>query len=356
MGYRQPTEIQEQVLPTLLDGNDVIGQAQTGTGKTAAFGIPLVEGIEEGLRAPQALVLAPTRELALQISEELRRLARFLPEITIVTLYGGAGYGRQFEDLKDGAQVVVGTPGRIIDHLQRGTLKLDQVDYVVLDEADRMLDMGFLPDVERILRRTPRDRQTALFSATVPTVIRILSRRHMSRPVSIQVKPEEPTVEGVEQIYFEVAQRDKVDALLWLLEHEPPEQAMIFRQTKIGVDKLVSALRRHGLPAEAIHGDMSQRVREKVLHDFRAGKLKYLVATDVASRGLDIPDVSHIFNYDIPEDAEAYVHRIGRTARAGRTGTAVTFVSEWDLEHLAPIQKIVGDRLERRVLPMYQQG
>src|SRR6266567_1277572 len=355
MGYVQPTEIQAQVIPLLLDTRDVIGQAQTGTGKTAAFGIPLIEGIDETLLYPQALVLAPTRELAMQIGVELRKLAQYLPGITVATIYGGASYGRQFDDLKAGAQVVVGTPGRVIDHIGRGTLKLDQIDYLVLDEADRMLDMGFLPDVERILRRTPRERQTALFSATVPTVIRILSRRYMYEPAMVHVQPQQVTVEEVEQVYYEVADRDKLEGLISLFEQDQPERAMIFRQTKLGVDRLVGTLKRRGLAVEAIHGDMSQKVREYVLNEFRGGKLTYLVATDVAARGLDIPEVSHVFNYDIPEDSEAYVHRIGRTARAGRSGSAVTFVGEWDADKLPPIQKIVGGLLKRKLLPIYDR-
>ena len=261
----------------------------------------------------------------MQIGEELRRIARYIPGLQIATIYGGASYGRQLEDLKAGAQVVVGTPGRILDHIGRGTLKLDAVNYLILDEADRMLDMGFLPDVERILRRTPRGRQTALFSATVPTVIRILSRRYMHDPVTIHVQPQQVTVDEVEQVYYEVADRDKVEGLLSLLELDPPERAMIFRQTKIGVDRLVVTLKRRGLTVSAIHGDMSQAVREHVLREFREGRLRYLVATDVAARGLDIPEVSHVFNFDIPEDSEQYVHRIGRTARAGRSGCAMTF-------------------------------
>jgi ATP-dependent RNA helicase DeaD len=353
MGYVEPTEIQARVIPLLLDGRDVIGQAQTGTGKTAAFGIPLVEGIDETLRHPQALVLAPTRELALQISDELRKIAKYIDGICLVTLYGGAGYRRQLEDLASGAQIVVGTPGRVLDHIGRGTLKLDRVDYLVLDEADRMLDMGFLPDVERILRRTSRERQTALFSATVPTVIRVLSRRYMSEPATVHVQPEQITVEEVEQVYYEVADRDKVEGLLSLAEQDPPERAMIFRQTKLGVDRLEANLRRRGLSVAAIHGDMSQKLRERVLRQFRDGELKYLIATDVAARGLDIPEVSHVFNYDIPEDPEAYVHRIGRTARAGRSGRAVTFVGEWDADKLPPIQRLVGSRLERKILPIY---
>jgi ATP-dependent RNA helicase DeaD len=356
MGFRHPTEIQARVIPLLLDGLDVIGQAQTGTGKTAAFGIPLIEGIEEDKPYTQAVVLAPTRELAIQIGEELRRLARYIPAINVVTIYGGASYGRQFDDLKAGAHVVVGTPGRVLDHLGRGTLKLDNIDYLVLDEADRMLDMGFLPDVERILRRTPRERQTSLFSATMPTVIRILSRRYMFEPATVHVQPQQVTVSEVDQAYYEVADRDKVEGLISLIQADPPERAMIFRQTKIGVDRLVGLLKRRGLTVEAIHGDMSQKVREQVLSQFRDGTVTYLVATDVAARGLDIPEVSHVFNYDIPEDSEAYVHRIGRTARAGRSGAAVTFVGEWDSDKLPPIQKIVGDKLERRLLPIYARS
>ena len=355
MGYIRPTEIQSAVIPLLLENRDVIGQAQTGTGKTAAFGIPLIEGIDETLPHTQALVLAPTRELAMQIGAELRRIAQYIPGITVATLYGGASYSRQFEDLKTGAQVVVGTPGRVLDHIGRGTLRLDSVDYLVLDEADRMLDMGFLPDVERILRRTPRERQTALFSATVPTVIRILSRRYMHDPAVVHVQPQHITVEEVEQVYYEVADRDKVEGLVSLMEADPPERAMIFRRTKIGVDRLVATLKRRGLTVEAIHGDMSQKVREHVLREFRDGKLTYLVATDVAARGLDIPEVSHVFNYDIPEDSEAYVHRIGRTARAGRSGRAVMFVGEWDSDKLPPIQKLVGERLQRKLLPIYER-
>ncbi len=356
MGYDQPTEIQEKVIPLLLDGNDVIGQAQTGTGKTAAFGIPLVEGIDETRTYPQALVLAPTRELALQNADQIRQLAKYVPGITVATIYGGTSYNRQFEDLKAGAQIIVGTPGRVLDHMQRGTLTLGEIDYVVLDEADRMLDMGFLPDVERILRRTPRERQTALFSATMPNVIRILSRRYMYEPVSVAVQPERATVDEVEQVYYEVAERDKIEGLMSLIELDPPERAMIFRQTKFDVDKLEHALRRKGLTVAAIHGDMTQKMRERVLQDFRDGNLKYLVATDVAARGLDIPEVSHVFNYDVPEDTEAYVHRIGRTARAGRRGVAIAFVGEWDLDKLAPLQKLVHDKIERRVLPLYQQS
>jgi ATP-dependent RNA helicase DeaD len=293
--------------------------------------------------------------LAIQIGEELRKIGKYIPGINIVTIYGGSSYGRQFDGLKEGAHVVVGTPGRVLDHIGRGTLKLDKVEYLILDEADRMLDMGFLPDVERILRRTPRDRQTALFSATVPTVIRILSRRYMHNPATVHVQPQQITVEEVEQVYYEVADRDKVEGLISIIEQDKPERAMIFRQTKLGVDRLEANLRRRGLAVAAIHGDMSQKVREDVLGQFREGKLTFLIATDVAARGLDIPEVSHVFNFDIPEDSEAYIHRIGRTARAGRKGRAVLFVGEWDSDKLPPIQKLVGERLTRQLLPMYER-
>ncbi len=353
MGFVLPTEIQSRVIPLLLDGHDVIGQAQTGTGKTAAFGIPLIEGIYEDKPYPQALVLAPTRELALQISEEVRKIGRHIPGICIVTLYGGAGYGRQFEDLKAGAHVIVGTPGRVLDHISRGTLKLDNIDYLVLDEADRMLDMGFLPDVERILRRTPRERQTALFSATVPTVIRRLAMRYMREPATVVVRAEEPTVAQVEQVYYEVAERDKFVGLRHVLDTEQPQQAIMFCHMQIGVDRLTRSLQRAGYEAEALHGSLSQQQREKILRSFREGKLRLLVATNVASRGLDIPEVSHVINYDIPEDAETYVHRIGRTARAGRDGKAITFVAEWDAEAWAAIRKLTGEAIQEARLSFY---
>jgi ATP-dependent RNA helicase DeaD len=352
MGYAEPTEIQHQVIPVMLAGRDVIGQAQTGTGKTAAFGIPIVEGIREDAPGVQAVVLAPTRELALQITAEMRALARFRP-VRIASIYGGSSMRDQLDALAAGAQIVVGTPGRILDHLGRRTLDFSHVRVLILDEADRMLDMGFMPDVERIIRRLPRDRQTALFSATVPLVIRRLSARHMRNPETVAVRPEEPTVAQVEQVYYEVAERDKVAGLRHVLDNEQPAQAIIFCHTQIGVDRLSRALQRAGYPAEPIHGSLNQRQRERILRDFRSGRLPLLVATNVASRGLDIPEVSHVINFDIPEDAETYVHRIGRTARAGREGKAITFVAEWDTEAWAAIRKLTGESIRAERLPLY---
>ena len=352
MGYRDPTEIQAASIPLLLDGRDLMGQAQTGTGKTAAFGIPLVERIDPDRPVVQALVLAPTRELAMQISQELSRLARHR-EIRIATIYGGAPMGPQLLDLKLGAQVVVGTPGRILDHLSRGTMRLNEVRYLILDEADRMLDMGFMPDVERILRRTPRSRQTALFSATMPTVVRILARRHMKDPAWIQVKPEERTVAEVDQLYYEVAERDKSAGLKLILEEQKPERALVFCRTQVAVDRVTRFLRARGFQVEAIHGSMSQQHRERVIADFRRGDLPLLVATNVAARGLDIPEVSHVINYDIPEESESYIHRIGRTARMGRDGVAITFVAEWDGDSLAEIKKAVNGSLREERLALY---
>ena len=352
MDYRDPTEIQARTIPLLLAGRDVIGQAQTGTGKTAAFGIPLVELIDPERPVVQALVLAPTRELASQISEEVIRLGSYRG-VRIATVYGGAPMARQLLELKRGAQVVVGTPGRILDHLARGTMRLSDVRYLILDEADRMLDMGFMPDVEKILRRTPRSRQTALFSATMPTVVRIISRRHMKDPVLVQVKPEERTVAEVDQVYYEVAQRDKPDGLALILETERPERAIVFCRTQIAVDKLYRFLRSRGFEVEALHGSMSQQHRERVIADFRAGTLPLLVATNVAARGLDIPEVSHVVNYDIPEESESYIHRIGRTARMGREGKAITFVAEWDEGPLAEIRKVTNGALRQERLALY---
>jgi ATP-dependent RNA helicase DeaD len=352
MGYEQPTEIQARAIPVLLDGRDLMGQAQTGTGKTAAFGVPLANRLRPEDRYPQALVLAPTRELAVQISAELARITVHLG-VRVATIYGGARMGPQLDALEAGAQVVVGTPGRIIDHLRRGTLGLERVGLVILDEADRMLDMGFMPDVERILRTTPRRRQTALFSATMPLVIRIMARRHMRDPIWIQVKPEQPTVEEVEQVYYDVAEQDKPAAMLEVIETYEPERMIVFCRTQVAVDRLTRFLQRRGVKAEAIHGSLSQALRERTLRRFRTGDLRVLIATNVAARGLDIPEISHVVNYDIPEETESYIHRIGRTARMGRQGVAITFVAEWDQQAFRAIQKVAKGEIQSRRLRMY---
>jgi ATP-dependent RNA helicase DeaD len=353
MGYRQPTLIQARAIPLLLDGQDVMAQAQTGTGKTAAFGIPIAHHIKEDDRVPQVLILAPTRELASQISDELGRLCAHL-DLRIATIYGGARMGPQLDALESGAQIIVGTPGRVLDHLRRGTLRLDTIGLVVLDEADRMLDMGFMPDVEQILRRTPRERQTALFSATMPLVIRIMARRYMHQPAMVAVKPEQATVDEVDQVYYEVAEQDKPYGLLEILRADEPEWVMVFRRTQAGVDRLASFLERQGVKAAPIHGSLSQSVRERTLERFRRGALQVLVATNVAARGLDIPEVTHVVNFDIPEETESYIHRIGRTARMGRQGMAITFVGEWDREAFEGIRKVANGALRQGQLEMYR--
>ena len=350
MKYDAPTAVQEEVIPLVRDGRDVVGQAQTGTGKTAAFGIPLVEAIDRGARAPQALVLVPTRELAVQVTGEISRLGQFWG-VRAVAIYGGQAMSRQLSAIRQGVHIIVATPGRLMDHMQRGTLEIGHVRSVVLDEADQMLDIGFADDIDRILRRTPRSRQTLLFSATMPGPIMALARRYLKEPAWVRVGGDAEPVEQVRQLYYEVADRDRPSALEELLR-EPGliTQALVFRRTKIGVDRLLAYLQRRGYDAQAIHGDMSQSQRDSVMGHFRSGSLRILVATNVAARGLDIPAVSHVINYDMPDNLEEYVHRIGRTARMGRFGTAITFVSEWDFPALDVIQSHVGDDLERAEL------
>lgn len=351
LGWERPTPIQALVIPAMRLGGDVVGQSQTGSGKTAAFAIPILQMVDPQSPTVQALVTVPTRELAEQVTEDFRELGRYM-QVGVVPIYGGSSYERQIQSLRDGAQVVVGTPGRILDHLARGTLTFRHVHTVVLDEADRMLDMGFAPDMERILRQTPRSRQTALFSATVPTYIRRIVHRYMRDPSWITIKASQPTVAEVEQIYYEVAERDKVAALCELLDTQNYPHVLVFRHTQRGVDRLASALKRRGYHAEGFHGGMSQRDRNLVLDRFATGELPILIATNVASRGLDIDDVSHVINFDIPEDFDTYVHRVGRTARAGKKGTAITFVSEWESDTFAQYLKQLPDavRLERLAL------
>jgi superfamily II DNA/RNA helicase len=354
MGYETPTPIQAEVIVPMLDGIDLVGQAQTGTGKTAGFGIPLAEKIDGGLDYVQAIVLVPTRELAQQVSVEISNIFKYRG-IKTVAVYGGAPIGRQIIGLEDGAHMVVGTPGRVIDLLNRGHLRLDKVLTVVLDEADQMLDIGFLPDIRTILRQTNRDRQTALFTATVPTQIRRLIYSYLNDPQTIRVGEESETVENVRQMYAEVARRDKLDALKEVFETiDAGEQTLVFRRTQEDVDWLVRMLKQRGMPADAIHGGLSQGERNTVMQSFRDGKLKILVSTNLTSRGIDVPDIAHVINYDCPEQVEEYVHRIGRTARMGREGTAVTFVGEWDMEFFDAIRDHVGaEKLEEIHLSMY---
>ena len=350
--FEEPTPIQQQAIPLLLDGRDVVGQAQTGTGKTVAFGIPAVELCDPAMGEAQAIVLVPTRELAAQVGTVLEYFAR-AAGLEATVLMGGRRLNDDFANLERGPQIVVGTPGRIIDHLERRTLNLSWVKLAVLDEADRMLDIGFEPDMRRILRRCPDDRQTALFSATIPTPIKTLIWRYMREPQEIHIAPEAATADGISQRYYEVANRDKLRAVEELLP-DLDGRTLVFCNMKVTVDRLVDRLRRSGLNADAIHGDRDQRKRDSVMGQFRAGDIQFLIATDVAARGLDIPNVNHVVNYDLPQTAEDYVHRVGRTGRAGKSGSAVSFVGEWDLEQLEKILTVVGDELQRAELNLYR--
>lgn len=329
MGYHEPTQIQKRTIPLLRRGVDVIAQAQTGTGKTAGFGIPLIETINPQQRNVQAIVLVPTRELCLQVADELTRLAAHAG-VRVIAVYGGVGLGRQIEGLKHGAQIVVGTPGRVEDLLQRKALNLSGVHLAILDEADRMLDVGFLPAIERILRHTPEKRQTALFSATLPPEVRRLALRHMQSPATVEVDPERATVEQIDQRFERMEDGDKLTALAAYLDDPACYLALVFRRTTYRADRLVRDLSRRGYKAAVIHGRRSQSQRERALEGLKSGKVQVLVATDIAARGLDISGLTHVFNYDMPDTPEAYVHRIGRTGRAGETGIAVTFVTPDD--------------------------
>ncbi len=356
LGFVTPTEVQARSIPPLRRGEDLIGQAQTGTGKTAAFGIPIVEKVDPSGRYVQALVLTPTRELCVQVTEEIERIGRFRG-VRSVAIYGGSSMDRQIEALKRGTQVVVGTPGRVLDLIRRRELLLDRVNTVILDEADRMLDMGFIVDVETILSRSPRSRQTALFSATMPyAILRICDRFMKPNPAHVTVRPDLRTVETVRQLVYFVAEQDKVAALVELNEHYGFDRLLTFRHTQIGVDRLAATLKRRGKNVAALHGGLSQRERDRTLAAFRAGKIQFLIATNVASRGLDITDLPYVLSFDIPEDADTYVHRIGRTGRAGREGTAITFVGEWDLDAWEAIRAEVGAKVEVGELDLYGPG
>jgi ATP-dependent RNA helicase DeaD len=349
-GWKTPTPIQALALPELLDGEDVVGLAQTGSGKTAAFAIPLIENLNGKERGVQALVLVPTRELAAQAAAEISNLSCHDRPVVVC---GGVPIGPQIKALKNrSAAVVVGTPGRILDHLQRGTLRLGAVRYLVLDEADRMLDMGFSPDVGRILSHTPEKRQTALFSATMPGAIRGMVKRYMRSPQYLTVESEAPTVDTVEQVYYQVDGRDKTRALRALIDAEDDPLSLVFRRTKRGATKLHRQLEKGGYEVALLHGGKSQSQRTKTLAAFANGRSRILVATNVASRGLDIPNVSHVFNYDLPEDVETYVHRIGRTARAGKEGVAATLVGEAEVKEFDKIQRSLPVQVRQSKLPL----
>ncbi|MFD1394874.1 DEAD/DEAH box helicase [Kroppenstedtia eburnea] len=354
MGFEEPSPIQAECIPAVLRGEDVIGQAQTGTGKTAAFGIPLLEHVDPGSRKVKAVVLAPTRELAIQVSEELRKIGR-AKRVKTLPIYGGQPIGRQIKALKQGVQVVIGTPGRMLDHLRRGTLRLDDVEMLVLDEADEMLDMGFIDDIEAVMDHLPENRQLLLFSATIPPAIRQLARKYMNKPRYITVSRGEVTAPVIEQVYYKVLESTKLDSLCRILDSESLEQGILFCRTKKGVDELAESLQARGYLAAGLHGDLAQQQRDRVMNSFRRGDIELLVATDVAARGIDVGTVSHVINYDIPQDAESYVHRIGRTGRAGRTGIALTLVTPREMKQLRSIEHEIAGELKPRELPSLEE-
>ncbi len=347
MGFEEMTPIQEKTIPLALEGKDVIGQAQTGTGKTVAFGIPTIQKIDPQAKHVQALVVAPTRELAIQTQEELFNLGRD-KGIRVLPIYGGAKIGRQINSLKKNPHIVVGTPGRLLDHLNRKTLKLNQAHTVVLDEADEMLDMGFIEDIQKILSNVPKDRQSLLFSATMPKAILTLGERFMDNPEVVQVKSKNVTADNVTQYFTRASEGEKFNFLTRMIDVQAPEAAIIFGRTKRRVDEVARGLKIRGYDAEGIHGDLDQNKRMRVLNDFKQNKIEFLVATDVAARGLDISHVTHVYNYDIPQDPESYVHRIGRTGRAGKTGTAITFVSNNEMGYL----KLIENQTKQQMQPL----
>jgi ATP-dependent RNA helicase DeaD len=340
--YFQPTPIQAALIPAALSGRDVIGQAQTGTGKTAAFLLPFLNGWRDRNEpGPQCLILAPTRELVVQVAEEARKLAPSR-HCKVVPIYGGQRIRLQLTSMRQGYSIAVGTPGRVLDHLARGTLNLHAVNYVVLDEADRMLDIGFRPDIEKILRRCPQERQTLLLSATVPPPVLRLARRYMQDPLNINLSPEKVTVENIRQSYITVDESRKFDLLLRVLDREQPRQCIIFTQRKRTADRLYDDLRHECKRAAVMHGDLPQEDRNRIMQAFREGKIVYLVATDVVGRGIDVTNISHIINYDLPEDPENYVHRIGRTGRMGADGVAIAFVTPEQGEQLTAIEMFIN--------------
>ncbi|WP_295140970.1 DEAD/DEAH box helicase, partial [Saccharopolyspora sp.] len=351
LGYENPSPIQAQTIPPLLDGHDVMGLAQTGTGKTAAFALPILSRIDLDAPGPQALVLAPTRELAIQVAEAFERYAKHLPGFHVLPIYGGQSYGPQLAGLKRGAHVVVGTPGRLIDHLDKGSLNLSALNHLVLDEADEMLRMGFIEDVERILQSVPQQRQVALFSATMPGAIRKISQSYLREPVEISVKTSTSTATNISQRYVPVRGPQKMDALTRILEVEKFDAMIVFARTKQLTEELAEKLQTAGFNAAAINGDVPQAQRERTIGHLREGRIDVLVATDVAARGLDVERISHVLNYDIPHDSESYVHRIGRTGRAGRSGEAILFVSPRERHMLRSIEKATRQSIEQMDLP-----
>lgn len=351
MGFEEPSPIQAQSIPVILSGKDVIGQAQTGTGKTAAFSIPLLEMINPEDKSLQAVVLCPTRELAIQVSSEIRKIGKYMHGVKTLPIYGGQPIDRQIKSLKGGVQVVIGTPGRVIDHINRRTLKLDNVKMVMLDEADEMLDMGFREDIEMILSKTPEDRQTTFFSATMPKGILDLTKKYQKDPQHIKVVRKELTVPNIKQYYIETRSSNKLEVLCRLVDVYNPKLSVVFCNTKRGSDELVSELQARGYFADALHGDLKQTQRDIVMDKFRSGTIDILVATDVAARGIDVDDVEAVFNYDLPQDEEYYVHRIGRTGRAGRNGISFSFVFGKEMRKMRDIEKYTKTKLVKHDIP-----
>lgn len=355
MGFEEATPIQAETIPMGLANKDLIGQAQTGTGKTAAFGIPLVEKVDVTKDAIQGIIIAPTRELAIQVSEELYKIGSG-KRVRVLSIYGGQDISRQIRSLKKFPHIIVGTPGRVLDHINRKTMRLDTVNTVILDEADEMLNMGFIEDIETILASTPAERQTLLFSATMPAPIQRMAEKFMKDPQIVRVKMKEMTVPAIEQFYLEVMEKNKFDVLTRLLDIQSPELAIIFGRTKRRVDELSEALTLRGYTAEGIHGDLTQAKRMQVLRKFKEGTIDVLVATDVAARGLDISGVTHVYNFDIPQDPESYVHRIGRTGRAGKSGMALTFITPREKSYLSVLERTTKRKMERMTAPTLDEA
>jgi len=355
LGFEESTPIQDKAIPVALTGKDLIGQAQTGTGKTAAFGIPLINKIPVNEDRIVALIMTPTRELAIQVSEEIGKLTKY-KGLRSLPIYGGQEISRQIRALKKKPQIIIGTPGRLLDHINRKTIRLEEVQTVVLDEADEMLDMGFMEDIQSILKLVPAERQTMLFSATMPVNIQRLAQQFLNEPVLVSVIPKQVTAPSIDQAYIEVHERQKFEGLSRLLDMESPDLAIIFGRTKRRVDELSEALQKRGYSADGLHGDLSQNQRDNVMRKFRDGSIDVLVATDVAARGLDVSGVTHVINFDLPQDPESYVHRIGRTGRAGKEGKAWSFVTPREMDHLHFIERITRQRMVRKPLPSLSEA
>ena len=351
MGFEVMTPIQEQSVPVLLEGKDIIGQAQTGTGKTAAFAIPMIQKINPEIKRPHGIILCPTRELAMQAAEEIRRLSKYMYGVKVLPVYGGQDIGKQIRALSQGVQIIVGTPGRVMDHLRRHTIKTAEVKMIVLDEADEMLDMGFREDIETVLSDMPEEHQMALFSATMPQAILEIAGTYQQNAVYIRVTPKELTVSAIKQAYYRVAKKDKIRALCRLLDYYQPARSLIFANTKRMVDEIAGRLNELGYEAGALHGDLTQAQRDTVMGQFRKGTCSILTATDVAARGIDVSGVDAVFNYDVPEDIEYYVHRIGRTGRAGRKGRSFTLISGREIFKIRSIEKVCHTTIRERQLP-----